>query len=108
MKTHEEMISEWKKDPAFKKEYDKLDEEFQLFDELVQARRQAGMTQAELAERMGTKTPAVARLEAGGGARKHSPSVSTLRKYAAAVGCSLQIKLVPKQTLCRPKTGKTM
>ena len=67
MKTHEEMIGAWKKDPAFKKEYDRLDEEFQLFDELVKARQQAGMTQAELAERMGTKTPAVARLEAGGG-----------------------------------------
>ncbi|MCI5217812.1 MAG: XRE family transcriptional regulator [Candidatus Electrothrix sp. LOE2] len=98
MKTHEKMISEWKKDPVFRKEYDMLEEKFHLFDELVKARRQAGLTQAELAERMGTKTPAVARLEAGGGTRKHSPSISTLRKYAAAVGCSLQIKLVPKQT----------
>jgi transcriptional regulator with XRE-family HTH domain len=98
MKTHEKMVDEWKQDPIFRKEYEGLEEEFLLFDELLKARQQAGLTQAEIAERMGTKTPAVARLEAGGGTRKHSPSISTLRKYAAAVGCSLQIKLIPKHT----------
>jgi hypothetical protein len=65
---HDEMIATWKKDPAFRKEYDALAEEFALFDALVSARQQAGLTQMEVAERMGTKTPAVARLEAGGGA----------------------------------------
>jgi len=54
----------------------------------------AGLTQAEVAERMGTKTPAVARLEAGGGNKQHSPSISTLRKYAAAVDCHIEIKLI--------------
>jgi hypothetical protein len=44
---------------------------------------------------MGTKTPAVARLEAGGGSKQHSPSIATLQKYATAVGCRLEIKLVP-------------
>lgn len=44
-----------------------------LFDELLGARKAAGLTQAEIAERMGTKTPAVARLESGGGSNKHSP-----------------------------------
>jgi transcriptional regulator with XRE-family HTH domain len=63
------------------------------------ARHQAGLTQAAVAERMGTQTPAVARLEAGGGHQKHSPSLATLRKYAAAVGCRVEIKLVP---LCHP------
>src|SRR5215475_1925736 len=89
------MIATWKQDPAFRKEYDALAEEFALFDALVSARQQAGLTQAEVAERMGTKTPAVARLEAGGGRQKHSPSLATLRKYAAAVGCRVEIKLVP-------------
>ena len=46
---------------------------------------------------MGTKTPAVARLEAGGGSRRHSPSVATLRKYARAVGCRLEIRLRPSK-----------
>ena len=91
------MIAGWKKDPAFRREYDVLEQEFALFDELLRARQRAGLTQAEVAARMGTKAPAVARLEAGGGAKAHSPSVSTLRKYAQATGCKLEIKLVPKR-----------
>ncbi len=62
------------------------------------ARKAAGLTQAEVAERMGTKTSAVARLEAGGGNKKHSPSIATLQKYAQAVGCQLEIRLVRDET----------
>ena len=89
------MITEWLEDPAFRKAYDALEEEFTLFDELFTARSRAGLTQAQVAERMETKTPAVAHLEAGGGSKRHSPSLATLRKYAKAVGCRLEIKLVP-------------
>jgi transcriptional regulator with XRE-family HTH domain len=56
------------------------------------------LTQEEVALRMGTKAPAVARIESGGGKNKHSPSVATLRKYADAVGCKLEIRLVPKSS----------
>ena len=63
MKTHTEMMTAWKKDPEFREAYDALDEEFTLFDELFKARSRAGLTQAQVAQRMGTKTPAVARLE---------------------------------------------
>lgn len=94
MKTHDEMVKEWKEDPAFKQEYEALEVEFSLFDELLRARQEAGLTQAEVAERMGTKASAVARLEAGGGSKKHSPSVATLRKYAEVVGHRLEIRLV--------------
>ena len=94
MKSHDEMLKEWKQDPAFQREYDKLEAEFLLFDELLRARKEAGLTQSDVANRMGTKTSAIARLEAGGGSRKHSPSVTTLRKYAEAVGCRLEIRLV--------------
>jgi hypothetical protein len=52
---------------------------------------------------MGTKTPAVARLESGGGLKKHSPSISTLRKYARAVGCNLEIKLVQSKLIDKEK-----
>ena len=98
MTPHDDMIAPWKKDPAFRKEYDAFAEEFALFDALVSARQQAGLTQVEVAERMGTKTPAVARLEAGGGRQHHAHSLATLRKYAAAVGCRLEIKLIPLST----------
>ena len=61
---------------------------------LLRARREAGLTQADVADRMSTKPTAVARLESGGGSQKHSPSINTLRKYAEAVGCRLEIRLV--------------
>jgi len=103
---HDDMIATWKQDPTFRKEYDALEEEFALFDALVSARHQAGLTQAEVAERMGTKTPAVARLEAGGGRQHHAPSLATLRKYAAAVGCRLEVTLVSLSTSSRQARGK--
>jgi DNA-binding XRE family transcriptional regulator len=97
MLTNEEMVRKMLSEPAVKAEYDAQAEEFALLDELLRARRHAGLTQADVAERMGTKTPAVARLEAGGGSKRHSPSLATLRKYAAAVGCRLEIRLRPQQ-----------
>jgi transcriptional regulator with XRE-family HTH domain len=93
MLTHKQLVRKMLKSPAVKAEYNAQSEEFALLDELLRARRRAGLTQAEVAARMGTKTPAIARLEAGGGARRHSPSVATLRRYASAVGCRLEIRL---------------
>jgi len=93
MMTHKAFVKKMLKQPVVKAEYNAQAEEFALLEELLRARRQAGLTQAEVAARMGTKTPAVARLEAGGGSRRHSPSVATLRKYAQAVGCRLEIRL---------------
>jgi transcriptional regulator with XRE-family HTH domain len=93
MLTHKELVKKMLKRPAVKAEYDAQTEEFALLDELLRVRRRAGLTQREVAARMGTKTPAVTRLEAGGGKRGHSPSLVTLRKYARAVGCRLEIRL---------------
>lgn len=93
MLKHSQLVKRMLKRPAVKAAYDAQREEFALLDELLKARRHAGLTQAEVAMRMGTKTPAVARLEAGGGSARHSPSVATLRKYARAVGCRLDIRL---------------
>src|SRR5271154_6557279 len=96
MMTHKALVRKLLQRPAVKAEYDAQADEFALLEELLKARRQAGLTQAAVAARMGTKTPAVARLEAGGGSRRHSPSVTTLRKYAEAVGCRLEIRLRPR------------
>src|SRR5207245_8889248 len=91
MLTHEQLVKKMLKRPGVKAEYDAQEEEFALLDELLRARKRAGLTQAEVAKRMGTMTPAVARLEGGGGKNRHSPSLATLRKYAKAVRCRLQI-----------------
>jgi DNA-binding XRE family transcriptional regulator len=95
MLTHDLLVKKMLKRPAVKAAYAAQEEEFALLDQLLRARLRAGMTQAEVAKRMGTMTPAIARLEAGGGRKGHSPSVTTLRKYAKAVGCRLEIRLRP-------------
>jgi len=94
MLTHEELKKKILSNPEVQAEYESLQDEFSLFDELLKARTLAGLTQSDVANLMGTKTPAIARLENGGGNKQHSPSISTLRKYADAVGCHLEIKLV--------------
>lgn len=65
-----------------------------MADQLLEARSRAGLTQDVVAERMGTTKSAVSRLEAAG---KHTPSLATLRRYAKAVGCELQVTLVPQK-----------
>jgi transcriptional regulator with XRE-family HTH domain len=93
MLTHKELVEKALSDPAVKAEYDRLEPEFALLDELLKAREEAGLTQAELAERMGTKPPAISRLMNGLGNGNYSPSVATLRKYAEACGKKLSIRL---------------
>jgi transcriptional regulator with XRE-family HTH domain len=77
--------------PGVKAEYDRL-EEFAFLDEILKARTATGLTQAQIAERIGTTQSAVARLESGNG--KHSPSLATLRKYAKALGYKLELRLI--------------
>jgi DNA-binding XRE family transcriptional regulator len=91
---HEDALARDIQNPAFRAEWDALADEFAALDVLLDARRKAGLTQAEVAERMGVSQPALARVEASLGSRKHSPSLATLRKYAKACGKHLEIRLV--------------
>ena len=68
-------------------------EESALLDALLKARQEAGLTQAQVAERMGTQAPAVARLERALATGKHSPSVATLRRYVKACGKRLVLRV---------------
>ncbi|TVS09670.1 MAG: XRE family transcriptional regulator [Gammaproteobacteria bacterium] len=79
----------WIQDPAFKAEYDALEDEFALIRALIDARARAGLTQAELAERMGTTQSAIARMEGG----RVNPSIGMLRRYAEATGTRLRLRL---------------
>ncbi len=83
--------------PEARAEYDAQAPEFKLARELITARTRAGLTQTELAERMGVSQPVVARIEGSIGSRKHAPSLATLRKYADACGQRLVIRFEPKQ-----------
>lgn len=81
---------EWMKDRAFREEYDRLMPEFALARTLIKARAKAGMTQAQVARRMGTTQSVVARIESG----QNAPNLKTLQKYAQAVGRRIEVKLV--------------
>jgi ribosome-binding protein aMBF1 (putative translation factor) len=76
-------------DPRVRAEYDALAPEFEIAAELVRARVRAGLSQAELAARMGTSQSAVARLESG----QTLPSTKTLLRYAKATGSKLHVRL---------------
>jgi len=92
MFTHKELKARALQRADVKAEYESLCEEFALLDEFLKARASAGITQAKIAERIGTTQSAIARMESGSG--KHSPSLATLRKYALALGCRLELKLI--------------
>jgi DNA-binding XRE family transcriptional regulator len=82
-----------KHDPAFARSYAMLEDEFAALDILLQLRKASGLTQAEVAENMGVKPSALARIEASITQRTHTPTLATLRKYAAACGKVLTIQI---------------
>jgi DNA-binding XRE family transcriptional regulator len=81
-------------DPAFKQAYDTLETEFAALATLLEARREAGLTQADVAQRMGVSQPVLARIESSLGSRKHTPSLNTLKRYAEACGKRLVISMI--------------
>jgi len=88
---HRNFLERARQRKGFSEAYDGLALEYQLISELLEARVRAGLTQDAVAERMGTTKSAISRLESSG---KHMPSIATLKRYANAVGCELQVRLV--------------
>ena len=76
---------------GFSRAYNALALEYQVAGQMLKARSRAGLTQDAVAARMGTTKSAISRLESAG---KRAPSLATLKRYARAVGCELQVKLV--------------
>jgi DNA-binding XRE family transcriptional regulator len=94
MPTHDEITANLMKRPGVRKEVERIERgEGATLDIPLKARHEAGRTQAQVAERMGTLPPAVARLERALATGKRSPSVATLRKYAQACGKKLLLQL---------------
>lgn len=77
------------KDPEVAKEYKRLEPRYQLISQLIKARRKKGMTQAELAKRIGTRQSAIARVESGNA----NPSIGFLEKLTEALGTRLIIQV---------------
>ena len=102
MLTHKQLRAKALGQANVKAEFEKQSDEYALLDEFLKARADQGLTQAQVAERIGTTQSAVARMEYGSG--KHSPSLATLSRYAEALGCKLEVRLIRMPRLARNKT----
>jgi transcriptional regulator with XRE-family HTH domain len=88
----EKAFRDWRKNAEYRKAYEALEKEFSLASEMIRARAEAGLTQAQLARRMRTTQAVVARLESG----RVKPSTRTLERFAAATGMRLRISFEPQ------------
>ena len=86
-----DLHKKWLKEPKYRKAYEALEEEFVLASAVIDVRNRAGLTQQQLARKMGTTQPVVARLESG----RSRPSMRTLERLAKATGSRLQISFAP-------------
>ena len=94
MQSHDQLVKKLLRRPSVRAEVERIErEEGVLLDALLKARQDAGLTQAQVAERMGTQAPAVARLERALATGKHSPSIATVRKYVKACGKRLVLRV---------------
>ena len=91
---HKAFLKKAGKRPGFQAASESLEIEYAVANEMLAARSRAGLTQEVVASRMGTTKSTVSRLESAG---KHAPSLTSLKKYAEAVGCRIEIKLVPQR-----------
>lgn len=87
--SHEELHKEWMKDPDYRREYEKLEPEFQIAKQIIGARIKKKMTQEELAEKAGTGQAVISRLEGMNG----KPSISLLRKVAHALNIKIRVTI---------------
>ena len=91
---HAAFLKKARKRKGFKAAYKALAVEYAVANEMLTARARAGLTQEAVASRMGTTKSTVSRLESAG---KHAPSLTSLKKYAKAVGCDIEIRLIPQR-----------
>jgi len=86
-----ELHQKWLKEPKYRNAHAELEDEFALAKAVIAARNRAGLTQSELAIKMGTTQPVVARMEGG----RVQPSLRTLHRLAQATGSRLSIRFEP-------------
>ena len=91
MTNYKDFLNEQLKDVEFKKEYDALDAEFSIIQALLDARKTAGLTQTDLAERTGIAQADISKMENGNA----NPSLKTLQRLAKGMGMRLKVEFVP-------------
>ena len=89
-RTLKDYIADQMKNPEFKKAWGDLDPEFQVLKAMIKAREKSGISQAELARRLGTKQSVVSRLERGAFSKA---SLETIKKVADALDMRLELRL---------------
>ncbi len=89
MKTWKDLKKELLSDPEVHKEYERLKPRYELISQIISVRARKGLTQAQLAEKLGTKQSAIARLESG----SVNPSLEFLQRIAHVMGYKLNIHL---------------
>lgn len=85
----EEMKTDMLKDEEFKIEYEKLKPRYEAIEQIIRARKEQNITQAELAKRVGTQKSNISRLESG----NYNPSLDFLAKIAESLGKEISVKL---------------
>ena len=94
MMKHEQLKLKALSNPDVKAEYNALEPEFALLREMLSAWEKTGLSQEEIAVRMGTTAPVFTQLESLLADGKSSPSLATIKKYAKAVDCHVEIRLI--------------
>lgn len=94
--TLEQLKKEALANEAVRAEYEALSSAFNIKRQMIALRRQAGLTQQQMAERLGTRKSNISRLESL--ESPHSPRLETLEAYARELGYSVQVQLVPQAT----------
>lgn len=89
--TLEDFLKEQLKDPEFRAEYEALEPEFAIIQAMIDARKNTGLTQKELAEKTGITQADISKLENGNA----NPSLRTLRRLAKGLGMRLKIEFIP-------------
>lgn len=85
----EEIKNDMLKDEEFKAEYEKLKPRYEAIEQIIKARKEQNITQAELARRVGTQKSNISRLESG----NYNPSLDFLVKVAESLGKDLSVRI---------------
>ena len=93
MRTLNDALKQQMQNPEFRAEYEALEPEFAIMQAMIDARKQAGLTQKELSERAGIAQSDISKLERGNA----NPSLRTMQRLANAMDMRLKVEFLQAQ-----------